>query len=294
MRKKLLKGSMTIILSSLCVFIFILEASNHAIVNSSYTLTYDTLPKSFDGFNIVQLSDLHNQEFGYQNERLVQHVERLEPDIVVLTGDMVSADDTQFNEFESLIQSLGNRYPIFYIVGNHEQALDETDLMLLKKMLLQHDVVILDNESVTLTKGHDQLHLYGLWFNLRYYSDQTNPLILNDPETYYFDEDKMIELLGDKQDGFSILLAHNPVYFETYANWGADLTLSGHLHGGMVRIPFIGGIVSPEKTWFPYYDAGLYSNEQQHLIVSRGLSAGHKGFRFFNCPEVIRITLRCQ
>ena len=267
-------------------------ASNQLAVISEYELQYEKLPASFDGYKILQLSDLHSKDFDRGNKGLLKKIHGQAPDIIVLTGDMVNSTDLDFSVFLSLAEELAVDYEVYYIVGNHEQSLSKSSQIHLLSELKGMGVRILDNEKVVIKRGEDSIDLYGLWFNLRYYSDRTNDYVLEDTETYYFSLDKMEKIFG-KNDGqrFSILLAHNPLYADTYRKWGADLTLSGHVHGGMIRLPFLGGIYSPERTFFPEYDSGIYVFGQQNMIVSRGIGNGNMGFRLFNPPEIITVTL---
>ncbi len=266
--------------------------SNDFIVVSQYELSYDKLPEAFDGYRIVHLTDLHSKEFGDGNDKLLKKVHKQDPDIIVLTGDMVNSTDTDFSVFLSFARNLTANYEVYYIVGNHEQSLRSGSLDELHSGLEEMGVRILDNERAVIERDGDSIDIYGLWFNLRYYSDRTNEYVQEDAETYYFGIDRMERLLGSNdRDRFSILLTHNPLYADTYMEWGADLTFSGHIHGGMIRLPFVGGIYSPERTFFPEYDAGVYDFGSQNLIVGRGIGNGNLGFRFLNCPEIVTVIL---
>lgn len=267
--------------------------SNQFILVSEYELAYGKLPASFDGYRILQLSDLHSKDFDNGNDKLLEKIRRQNPDMIVLTGDMVNSTDLDFGVFLSLASDLSADYEVYYIVGNHEQSLSDSSLKYLHSKLEEMGVQILDNERAVINRGDDSIDLYGLWFNLRYYSDRSNDYVKNDAETYYFSVDKIKKVIGENDGSrFSILLAHNPLYADTYFKWGADLTFSGHVHGGMIRLPFLGGIYSPERTFFPEYDGGLYTSGEQNLIVSRGIGNGNLGFRFFNCPEIVTVTLK--
>ncbi len=286
--KKIIYGFWVLFLFSLLIFI----VSNNLLTVSKYKLQYENLPESFQGLKIVHLSDLHSKSFGRNNRRLVRRIDKESPDILVMTGDMVNSTDEDFGIFIDLSKILADKYDSYYIVGNHEQNLDDNKLQVLYDGLSQAGVHILDNSKISLNRGSETIDLYGLWFNLRYYSDQRSEFIRNHPEDYYFSLDKIETILGKKDpDSFTILLTHNPVYFPTYIDWEADLTLTGHIHGGMLRIPFLGGVFSPEKTFFPEYDAGDFEENKRHMIVSRGLGNGNVGMRFFNCPEIVVIEM---
>lgn len=265
--------------------------SNHFLTVSRYSVTSDRLPPEFDGYRIVQLSDLHSAVFGRDNHTLVKKIRRLKPDLVVMTGDMVNSTDENFDTFFSLAQTVAKEFDAYFIVGNHEQMLGEKETELFTQSLEARGVTVLDNQSVLLERNGSYIRLYGMWFHLRFYADRSPDA--DAAVQYTLTEENMIDILGENdRETYSLLLTHNPVYFDTYRAWGADLTLCGHMHGGMVRLPFAGGVYSPEKTFFPQYDAGLFTWENQTMIVSRGLGNGNLGFRFLNCPELVCITLQ--
>lgn len=266
------------------LFLVRLHIDANSIQVSHYKVESEKIPESFDGYKIVQISDLHSKDFGENNNLLIQKVDKEKPDIIVLTGDMVSADETDYSVFFSLVSELAQRYKIYFIPGNHEQALDSEKKNEIVTYLEQNGVDVLNNEVVSLKNGNDEINLYGLWYSNKYYSEN---------ETYVLDAELISEWIGAADTArYNILLSHNPRYFLTYANWGADLTLSGHVHGGMVRIPFIGAIFSPDEGFFPKYDAGLYTEESgKSIVVSRGLGKGTRGFRLFNRPDLVVITL---
>jgi predicted MPP superfamily phosphohydrolase len=293
MRYKKAKTVLFIMFILLAVIGVTAYVSNQFILVSEYELVYSKLPASFDGYRILQLSDLHSKEFDDGNDKLLKKIRGQNPDMIVLTGDMVNSTDLDFSVFLSLASDLSAGYEIYYIVGNHEQSLSDSSLKHLHSKLEEMGVQILDNERAVINRDNDSIDLYGLWFNLRYYSDRSNDYVKNDAETYYFSVDKIKKVIGENDGSrFSILLAHNPLYADTYFKWGADLTFSGHVHGGMIRLPFLGGIYSPERTFFPEYDGGLYTFGEQNLIVSRGIGNGNLGFRFLNCPEIVTVTLK--
>lgn len=281
----------------MCLFIIIVVflsmgiASGLLLVTTRYEVTDEKLPEEFDGFTIVQLADYHNATFFH--EGIVKKIRKINPDMIVMTGDMITNGDYDFSDFIDLATELAEEYSVYFIVGNHEQALEgkkgygnKSQLDLLMNDLSKTGVTILDNEYITLERADAKIDLYGLWFNLRYY---------NDPEGEYgtsFDHSVMSRILGERGDNYSILLTHNPLYFSTYSEWGANLILAGHIHGGMVRLPFVGGVFSPDTGYFPEYDAGVYYNNKNEMIVSRGIGNGAKGIRFYDCPELVEIVLK--
>lgn len=257
---------------------FELYRSNMTVGISEYTVGIEALPDEFDGFRIAQISDLHNK----CNLPVERALAKCNPDIVVMTGDMVSSWDRDFYEFLQLASNISDKYPTYFIVGNHEQMLPHDVCASLVANLADHGVVVLDNSSIAIERADAKISLHGLWFHLRYYRDK------NDEKTadYIVQKKTLDTILGKAPSGVNIMLAHNPVYFDAYEQWGADLVLAGHMHGGVVRIPGYGGLLSPEKEFFPKYDAGRFEKDAATMLVSRGIG-NSIGIRVFNQPEII-------
>lgn len=279
-----------IIIMSVCILIilFIIRLYiDHKLVKiTSYDVTSSKIPSTFDGYKILQLSDLHNEDFGSQ---LTSKIISENPDVIFLTGDMVSANDVNYSNFLNLAKFLADKYEVYYIKGNHEGDLLNKNYIVLEDALKLYNIKILDNEKVELKNGKDIINLYGMWCNQRYYSRA-------DADKSYIVEEKTItKLLGEADKSFyNILLFHTPAYFESYVNWGADLVITGHIHGGLVRLPFVGGVFSPDRKLFPKYCYGRYDKEMATMFVSSGLSRGETGFRLFNRPEIVCITLKSK
>lgn len=255
---------------------------------SKYTITSDKLPKEFEGFKILHLSDLHNKHLGKDNSKLIAKIEEETPDIIVISGDMVSSNSKNFNSFLSLAENLSKKYPVYYVFGNHEQRLSNSKQLTLLTNLKALGINILDNTCFTISKKDSSITLYGLKQSLNHYK---NYLKGNDASDFSVAELNKTFPNYDKSD-FNILLSHNPLYFNAYADWGADLVFSGHIHGGLIRIPFIGGIISPERTLFPKYSGGEYKINTSTMIVSRGLGFSTLNLRIFNNPEICVVELK--
>ncbi len=248
-----------------------------------YTIFSDRLPRSFDGFRIAHLSDLHGMLYGKGNCELIRKIHEEKPDIVVMTGDMADHGKFAVSRALNLCRRLRKRYPVYYVVGNHEQTLEGNILGGLIRELRAEGVVVLDNQWCELVGKEvmqsdcvqhemnakpQRIRLYGLVTPMVYYKD---PLGEYQRGAHFTEEDTR-ECLGKPDSSvYNILLAHNPLYFPSYRDWGADLTLSGHVHGGIIRLPFIGGVLSPELKFFPKYDGGIYMEKGKYLVVSRGL-----------------------
>lgn len=255
---------------------------------SKYEVISDKIPKAFDGFRILQLSDLHNKKFNKDNEKLINKIIKQNPDIIVITGDMVSSNSSNFDSFFDVINGLSGKYPIYYIFGNHEQRLPIEKQALIIGKLKEYGVKVLNNNSEFINKDDEYIQIYGITQSLVYYNNY-----LKNKKTYSYEEKdiKRVFPVVDKEK-FNILLSHNPLYFEAYEKWGADLTFSGHVHGGLINIPFVGGLLSPERKLFPKYSGGEYVIDESKLIVSRGLGFSTINLRVFNNPEICLVELK--
>lgn len=257
-----------------------------SVPNKSYCdVISERIPESFDGLKIIHLTDLHNKVFGNNNEPLLNLIEPEQPDLIVMTGDMISHSAPNTEQFLTLVKNLCKLCPVYYVNGNHELSdLDETEFSRVKKVLSEHGAVCIDNASVDFYRNNEYIRLCGLCYTAEYYRGvreykrNWKKFLLTD----------MIDYLGVNQpDDFTLLLAHNPLDFDVYAEWGADLTFSGHIHGGFIRLPIVKGLISPERRLFPKYKEGLYKINDSSLVVSRGLG----NIRINNPPEVVVVTL---
>ena len=253
--------------------------SNHSLQTERAVFTSPRLPAGFDGCTIVQLSDLHGAEFGEDNEELIRRVREAEPDYIFLTGDLLDRyRQTPRSYAVSLGKSLAGIAPTYFVTGNHEWAFP--DIRTLKRELRDAGVTVLSNEYVPLSRGGDRILLAGI-DDPNGFADQKTP------------EELAGELRGAEPDAFWMLLAHRNNYFEKeYSLLGADLVISGHGHGGLIRLPFTDGLVSVERSLFPSYTAGFYEKNGSALFVTRGLGNSGPTFRLFNRPEVAVVTLR--
>ena len=259
---------------------------------TKYVVENKKVPKEFDGYNIVQISDLHSKLFGENNKKLIQKIKSLNPDIVVVTGDLIDGENNNYNVALDFLKEISKLYRVYYIIGNHEQK------SLIKKYkdeykdyfnkLHKIDFVNLDNNKVEIVKGDSNINLYGLTVPYSCYK-----YLFDNQETTSIDIDFLEEKLGKvDREQFNILLAHTPFYFDEYEKWGADLTLCGHVHGGIVRLPIVGGLLSPDRKFFPKYDLGEYTKNKSTMIVSKGLG-GSKVLIRVNCkPEIVNIKLK--
>jgi len=249
------------------------------------SISSDRLPDSFSGFRIAQMSDLHNTVFGEDNETLLRMLSDCKPDIIVITGDLIAAQHTDIEIALNFAQESVKIAPTFYVTGNHEASCSQYDI--LKVGLETVGVIVLEDEIIYLERGDDVIALLGL--------ADPNFTIKGDlfGEVPAMVSTKLKNML-EQDNVYSVLLSHRPELFETYAVCGVDLVLSGHAHGGQFRLPFVGGLVAPEQGLFPKYDAGLYTDGNTNMIVSRGLGNSIIPIRFNNRPEIVLIELHAN
>ena len=252
--------------------------SNTSLQKTTFDLTFTDLPQGFDGCRIIVLSDLHSTQFGENNEKLFSAVAEQKPDYIMLAGDLGDRFRGMPETYPAAVaDGLTAIAPTYYVTGNHEWAIGGVPE--LKKTLSAHGVTVLSNAFLTLERGGDTLVLAGI-DDPNGYTDQKSP------------ETLATELYAAHGDPFWILLAHRNDRFESqYSLLGADLVISGHGHGGIIRLPFTDGLLSTDRTLFPSYTAGLYEANGSCLFVSRGLGNSGPSFRLFNRPEVATLTL---
>lgn len=242
----------------------------------------DRLPQAFDGYKIVHLSDLHGHEYGQGSEELLALVRAQEPDLIVVTGDLIDQEG-QLRMIPALAKGLAAIAPSYYVTGNHEWAVGTGTVKQLKSLLAQCGVTPLSNQYEVLERGGSQIVLAGV-DDPNGYADQITP------------EELHARIEGDAPGLFTLLLAHRNDRFGQYAAAGYDFVMSGHGHGGIVRLPFVGGLLGTNRQLFPDWTAGLYTLGDSTLFVSRGLgnnTVPFQGFRVFNRPEVAVVTLEC-
>ena len=279
--KRKSKTILTLISFLLIIFIGWTLWGNTALEVNEYEIVSDRIPQGFDGFRIAQVSDLHNAEFGEGNSKLIQLLSQTEPDIILLTGDLIDSRQTNIKIALAFAQEAMKIAPVYFVSGNHEARVSEYED--LKMGLAEAGVIVLENQKVEITREGDSITLMGI----------------DDPsfqESYLFGDAESvarqaIDDLQNESDGYTILLSHRPELFELYVETGMDLVFSGHAHGGQFRLPFIGGLVAPNQGFFPKYDACLFSEENTTMIVSRGVGNSIVPLRFNNRPEIISVDL---
>ena len=246
------------------------------------TIKNNRIPSGFSGFRIAQISDLHNAEFGKENEKLLSILKKCEPDIIVITGDLIDSRRTDIETGISLSKKATGIAPTYYVAGNHEARIDEYEELITG--LEKAGVQILNNETVLLESSGDNIVIAGMED-----SSFVTDYLFGDSETVT--KEVLSELIS-REDCYTVLLSHRPELFETYVECKADLVFSGHVHGGQFRLPFLGGVVAPNQGLFPQYDAGVYTKEGTDMIVSRGLGNSIIPVRINNRPEIVVVELQ--
>lgn len=269
------KAHKILLFTIICLAVFLLIGFDHRLETTEYIYESNKIPASFDQYKICQISDLHCKYFGNNNRTLLTAIREMDPDIVVLTGDIVDEDHTDLGSIEALFQGLNElQIPAYYITGNHELEKDATvQYEQLRRLMKTYGVTDLDGKTETLSIGEDTIYLTGGKWYSRYIVQYLKPA---DPQN------------------FNILLYHGADFFDLIDDYNYDLILSGHIHGGVVRLPFINkGLLGNTGEFFPKYVSGVYQNETKTctMITSRGLGDSSIP-RFYNRPELVCITLK--
>ncbi len=232
----------------------------------------------------VVLSDLHNKCYGKNNEKLIEEVDALKPDFLLVAGDMItSRKKAPTKNAVELLKNLVEKYPIYYANGNHEYRLKKKPERFgdigEKYFATLQELGIEPLENAGKEIAEYNLAIYGLEIEGSYYERFQEKEMPTDYVT---------GLLGAPDEKkYTVLLAHNPDYFKEYAAWGADLTVSGHIHGGIARVPFWGkGVISPTFKLFPEYDGGLFEKDNATMVLGRGLGTHSLPVRVFNPAEL--------
>ena len=272
-----------------CLFIVLLWVmiwDSNRFVIKKYTFPSDKLKKDC---RILFLSDLHNKEYGVDNRTLLQAIENISPDLVLIGGDMINAKPgASFQKGASFVLACGEKYPVYYALGNHEYRAriypENYGTMYPDYMesFQGSGIRFLDNESVVLPEFG--IRLTGLTIDREYYKRFVKRKL---------SEGYLAETIGESDHcRYQILLAHNPEFFPDYAEWKPDLVLSGHVHGGVARIPGYKGVIAPSLLPFPRYDGGLFEERGSRMIISRGLGMHTIPVRLFNPGELVVVELQ--
>ena len=268
-KQKYIKLAIT--LSIVIVIILFCNFQNKHLETTHYTYAAEQLDADLEGYRIVQISDLHNAKFGKNNQKLVGRIRECEPDMIVLTGDLVDSNHTNVDRAVQFVDEIVKICPVYYVTGNHEYWLEKSEYDELMDGLIGAGVVILDDQVVEISMGDAKFRLVGL-------DDKSLA-------------DGTLEALLSDEKELTVVLAHEPQYFARYAGTGVDLVLTRQKKKKQFRLPFVGGIVAPDQEFLPEYTAGEYYMDGTEMIVSRGLGNSVIPARLFNYPEIVCVEL---
>ena len=273
------------ILLALAAVFFTVCIVSAIVCNSSLAVhAYDVKIDGIDRpFTAVLLTDLHDKQYGEGNETLLRTVGEQKPDVVFCVGDMINmtADDAEVDRFCSLLEKLCAIAPVYVSYGNHEKGYMSASGKDIAPRIAEAGAILLDEKCVTAEIAGNQICLGGTTGHLYPYG-RTNEVYRSSPEYRLMTEMQASGLP-------TVVLAHLPdtiIFVHAYDEWDIDLFLSGHTHGGVIRLPWLGGVYAPMQGWFPEYDAGYFAPGRIQLVISAGL-AGHGAIpRIFNRPEI--------
>lgn len=257
---------------------------NNNLKTTYITYENDKLSVDFEGFSIVQISDLHSKKFGKNHKNIIAQIKRAKPNIILITGDLIDRRRYDLETSIEFIKLAIEIAPIYYVAGNHEAWSHKyADI---KAKLLSNGVFVLDNEKKEIKINDSKIEIIGL----------------KDPAFDTIEGSKQINLEVFKENlanltmgsSFKILLSHRPEIFDLYHKAKVDLIFSGHAHGGQVRLPIIGGLFSPNQGFLPKYTSGKHKIENSTLIVSGGLGNSLIPLRIFNNPELIHLKFNTK
>ena len=271
------------ILLILCILIFI---SNNMLKITEYRVVNSKIPKAFNNLNIVQISDTHSKMFGKDNNKFIKLVENANPDIIVMSGDIIAGNIGNIEKAIEMFKPLYKKYPVYYVLGNHELMLNENKLNKYIKMLEDNGVEVLIDNSSYYEKNGERIRVIGINYDENV-KIESNSLDKNE---------NFVKIIKYKfndinKDEYNILIAHDPENFELYEKIKPDLIFSGHDHGGLVRFGKI-ALLSPRKKFFPKYAYGKNTINDTTMITSSGIGNARIPIRLFNRPEIVKVILK--
>lgn len=263
----------------------------HRFVVTEYQIESPKLGSDMSEKKIVFLSDLHNHEYGKNNCELVEKIRDAKPDLILVSGDMLVGKPAHSSErAATFMKQLPEIAPVYYANGNHEQRMRENqkkygdEYWKYKEELDKAGIIVLENDVCRINWGEKKVAIYGLEIPIECYFRT---------KRYRLQGEDVATCLGEPDMGeYNILLAHHPEFAPLYKDWGADLILSGHLHGGIARIPGIGGVISPQAGLFPKYSGECRLEGNTSIVVSKGLGTHTINLRFWNPAEMIVLHIK--
>lgn len=275
-QKKMIRNIFILIISTVALMLIFYNG----LIERNYTIYTDKLLKN-QSMRVVLIADLHSHIYGKNQKEIADLIRKQNPDLIALTGD-IADDRVPIDGTELFLQAIKDISPIYYVTGNHEIWSGELDYI--KDIFRNYGVTVLENE-------YERVNINGVKFIIGGVDDPAIELYKENN----FDWGKAVYqafLELEEKPGYKILLSHRPEQVDIYKNLNFDMVLSGHSHGGQVRIPFlVNGFLSANQGWFPKYSGGVYEYDNITHIVSRGLSYNPKRPRIFNPPEVVVVDV---
>lgn len=285
----------TVFVCAVFLVVFLLAIENyretHHFVVVHYNVSSHKLQEAMSPQTVLVLSDLHNNVYGTDNQELLDKIEEQHPDLILVAGDMiVGHTGYSFHATAEFICKLTQFCPVYYGNGNHEQRMKEYTNIYGDRYKQYTDILkkagvnILENASKTIFLEGNRASVCGIEIPMEYYKKFQHD---------FLELEEMKQLVGDPiSHGYQILIAHNPVHYKTYEAWGADLIVSGHLHGGIIRLPVLGGVITPQVQLFPPHSGGIYRNGETTHVVSKGLGDHTVRIRLFNPAEIVVLHVK--
>lgn len=275
----------------LLIFILVISIAgylyyqNNAIETTHHYVTNQNIPEEFDGFTIVQVSDLHNKNY---NGRLIEKIIQENPDIIAVTGDVIDRNRTNLPVAIEALDAMTELAPVYFVTGNHE--VHSGLYKELREALAGIGVIDLDNDYDILDKEGAEIGLIGIEDPASYTDEEVH---IDDPTGQQFL--RLIQRnMGNTGTEYNILLSHRAEMMEIYALANVDVALTGHTHGGQIRLPLLNGLFAPSQGFFPKYTSGMYERDNTKMIVSRGLGNSIFPFRINNRPELVVVILKSE
>lgn len=288
-----LKRSSIFLLFITWFFWSIVYIGNHHIHKTVFEIRNSKIPEEFNGYTIVQVSDLHNTKFGKNQARLIKRIKQSNPNVIVITGDLIYKRsknmEKEISDVTDFVNNIVKIAPVYFVTGNHEIQTGGKYLNKIRENLTKAGATLLNETFVKLNFKDKYINLAGINDLEIYYDYYVNEHMKNGKDLEGIEEEIINNLLAKiklNDSEFNVLLTHQPQFIEIYAKYKYDLVFAGHAHGGQIRMPFIGPLIAPGQGLFPKYTSGLHICENTKMIISRGLGKS-KIPRFLSEPELI-------
>lgn len=275
-----------VLLILLIVFCVLVYISNNCLKITKYTVKNSKLPQKLDGLKIVHISDVHSKLFGQDNEIFIDKVKKINPDIIIMSGDIIDDSCKDVISYIENFKELYLNYPTYYSIGNHERKLGIKKYKEYLRILEKNHVNVIINGSVYFEKNGEKIKINALKFR-----ENMQPKNLTEAKKDKYIKYMRIKLNNINTNEFNILIAHDPENFELYEKLKIDLVFSGHVHGGLIRFGKI-CLLSPRRKFFPKYSYGKNTINNTTIITSSGIGSASIPIRLFNRPEIVEVIIK--